>query len=396
MDDKKIRSGQTPDLRMRAEEIARGKAAPSPENLEGMSHAETRQVLHELRVHQIELEMQNEELRRAQAELDAERAQYFDLYDLAPVGYCTLSEQGLILKANLTAASMLGLARSDLVRQPLSNFIHPTDQDAYYRHWKLLFETRASQVNEMRMLKKDGEPFWVRMSTTVVQDANGQPACRSVKIDITDRKHAEESLLRTLGQLRRAIETTIQVLVMAVEVKDPYTAGHQRRVANLAWAMAREMDLPPDKIEGIRMAGVIHDIGKITVPTEILSKPTRLSDIEFSLIKEHVQTGHDILKDVESPWPLAKIVLQHHERMDGSGYPGNLKGEEILIEARVLAVADVVEAMASYRPYRPALGIDAALGEIEKNRGILYDPAAVDACLILFRERGYTLLNTYV
>jgi response regulator RpfG family c-di-GMP phosphodiesterase len=203
------------------------------------------------------------------------------------------------------------------------------------------------------------------------------------------RKRAEEQLLESLEQLRRAVETTIQVLVMAVEVKDPYTAGHQRRMTNLARAMATEMGLPPEKIEGLRMAGVIHDIGKITLPTEILSKPTKLSAIELSLIREHVRLGHDILKDVESSWPLAEIVLQHHERMDGSGYPRGLKGEDILIEARILAVADVVEAMASYRPYRPALGIDAALEEIEKNRGILYDEAVADVCLTVFRTKGY-------
>jgi HD-GYP domain-containing protein (c-di-GMP phosphodiesterase class II) len=210
-------------------------------------------------------------------------------------------------------------------------------------------------------------------------------------IDITERKQAEEQLRESLEQLRRAIQTTIQVLVMAVEIKDPYTAGHQRRMMNLARTMATEMGLPPEKIEGLRMAGVIHDIGKITLPTEILSKPTKLSAIEISLIREHVRLGYDILKDVESPWPLAEIVLQHHERMDGSGYLRALKGEEILIEARILAVADVVEAMASHRPYRAALGLDAALAEITKNKGTLYDPVAVESCLSLFREKGYQI-----
>jgi putative nucleotidyltransferase with HDIG domain len=209
-----------------------------------------------------------------------------------------------------------------------------------------------------------------------------------------ERKPAEEARQESLEQLRRAVETTIQVLVMAVEVKDPYTAGHQRRVTNLARTMATEMGLPPEKIEGLRVAGVIHDIGKITLPTEILSKPTKMSAIEISLISEHVRLGYNILKNVESPWPIAEIVYQHHERMNGSGYPRNLKGEEILIEARILAVADVVEAMASNRPYRPALGLDAALEEIEKNRGIFYDNAAADACLRLFREKGFKLEGT--
>jgi putative two-component system response regulator len=206
-----------------------------------------------------------------------------------------------------------------------------------------------------------------------------------------ERKRTEVQLRESVEQLRRAVQTTIQVLVMAVEIKDPYTAGHQRRMTNLARTMATEMGLPPEKIEGLRMAGIIHDIGKITLPTEILSKPTKLSAIELSLIREHVRLGHDILKDVESPWPMAEIVLQHHERMDGSGYPRGLKGEEILIEARILAVADVVEAIASHRPYRPALGVDAALKEIENNRGILYDTDVVDVCLKLLREKDYQL-----
>jgi HD-GYP domain-containing protein (c-di-GMP phosphodiesterase class II) len=187
-------------------------------------------------------------------------------------------------------------------------------------------------------------------------EVKGKDLLHSIVHDITDRKLAEKQLRESLEQLRRAMQTTIQVLVMAVEMKDPYTAGHQRRATNLARTIATEMGLPSEKIEGLRMAGVIHDIGKITLPSEVLSKPTKLSDIELSLIKEHVRLGYDILKDVESPWPLAEIVLQHHERMDGSGYPRGLKGEEILIEARILAVADVVEAMATHRPYPPRPG----------------------------------------
>jgi putative nucleotidyltransferase with HDIG domain len=212
--------------------------------------------------------------------------------------------------------------------------------------------------------------------------------------DITERKRSDEKLQRTLESLRKALGTTIQVLVSAVETRDPYTAGHQLRSADLARAIATEMGLPSENIEGIRIAGSIHDIGKLSIPAEILSKPTKLSEIEFALIKEHAHKGFEMLKDVESPWPLSEIVYQHHERMDGSGYPRNLKGEEILIEARILAVADVVEAMASHRPYRPGLGIDAALKEIEKNKGIFYDDAVADACLRLFREKGFKLEET--
>jgi len=216
-------------------------------------------------------------------------------------------------------------------------------------------------------------------------------ANKELEQEITARKQTEVELQQTLENLRKAVGATIQVMVSAVEMRDPYTAGHQIMVANLAIAIATEMGLPHDTIEGIRMAGSIHDIGKLSIPAEILSKPTKLTDIEFSLIKEHSQKGYEMLKDVESSWPLAQIVYQHHERMDGSGYPRNLKGDEILMEARIMTVADVVEAMASHRPYRAALGIKAALTEIEKNKGIFYDNDVADACLRLFREKGFQL-----
>lgn len=208
---------------------------------------------------------------------------------------------------------------------------------------------------------------------------------------VIQRDCSQKSLIKTLDRLRKAVGATIRVMVSVVESRDPYTAGHQLRVADLAGAIAAEMALPREKIDGIRMAGSIHDLGKLSIPAEILSKPTKLTDTEFSMIKEHPQKGYEILKDVESSWPLAEMVYQHHERMNGFGYPRNLKGDDILMEARILAVADVVEAMGSHRPYRPSLGIDVALEEIEKNKGTLYDSAVADACLRLFREKGYHL-----
>ncbi len=185
----------------------------------------------------------------------------------------------------------------------------------------------------------------------------------------------------------------IQVIVMAVEARDPYTAGHQRRVGDLARAISVEMGVTPHDVEGIRVAGLIHDLGKISVPSEILSKPRKLNDTEFAIVKEHPQKGYEILKDVDFDWPVAQMVYQHHERLDGSGYPGGLKDGEILLQARIIAVADVVEAMASHRPYRPTLGIEEALKEIEANRGLLYDAAVVDACLDLFRIKGYQMVE---
>jgi HD-GYP domain-containing protein (c-di-GMP phosphodiesterase class II) len=244
-----------------------------------------------------------------------------------------------------------------------------------------LFETSEQLSESYNTVEQQ-----VRERTTELQVTNTQ-----LTDEITDRKQAEEKLKDTLESLGKAVGTTIQVMVSAVETRDPYTAGHQIRSAALARTIATEMGLSQEKIEGIRIAGSIHDIGKLSIPAEILSKPTKLSEIEFSLIKEHSWQGFEILKGVESPWPLAEIVYQHHERMDGSGYPRNLKGEEICMEARILVVADVVEAMASHRPYRPSLGIDAALNEIEKNRGTLYDKVVVDTCLKLFREKGFKL-----
>ena len=188
-----------------------------------------------------------------------------------------------------------------------------------------------------------------------------------------------------------SMEKTINALALALEMRDPYTAGHQKRVAQLAGAIAGEMNRPYDEVRGIRLAALIHDIGKIQVPSEILSKPGKLTEIEFELIKSHSQVGYDILKEIEFPWPIADIVYQHHERLDGSGYPRGLKGDEIMLQARIIAVADVVEAMSSHRPYRAALGTEEALAELKEKRGISYDPDVVDACLRLFKEKGFKL-----
>ena len=210
-----------------------------------------------------------------------------------------------------------------------------------------------------------------------------------LKNDITKRENAEAEVQTTLAKLRRAMGGVIQAMALTVERRDPYTAGHQRRVADLARGVAAEMGLPTHQIDGIRMAGLIHDLGKICIPAEILSKPGRLTEIEHTLIKDHPQVGFEILKEIEFPWPVAQIVLQHHERMDGSGYPAGLTASDIILEAKTLAVADVVEAMASHRPYRPTLGREMALAEISKNRGVLYDPDVVDACLKLLKEKGF-------
>lgn len=210
------------------------------------------------------------------------------------------------------------------------------------------------------------------------------------------RNHLEDLVTeRTneLKQVEKKLRTTlfdsISALAATVEMRDPYTAGHQHRVSQLAVAIAEEMHLPPEQVEGIHLSSVVHDVGKIQVPAEILSKPGKLSELEYRIIQAHPQTGYEILKSIDFPWPIALIVQQHQERMDGSGYPKALKGDQILLQARIIAVADVVEAMMSHRPYRPALGVDAALEEISKNKAVKYDPVVVDACCRLFREQRF-------
>ncbi len=245
---------------------------------------------------------------------------------------------------------------------------------------------------EIESICKDGRVIWNEITFSLIRDEKDKPVYILFEgRDVSERKLAEQKLQQTLESLKKAVGITIQVLVTVLESRDPYTAGHQNRSANLASAIAAEMGLPQNKIEAIRMAGSIHDIGKLSIPAEILAKPTRLTEIEYSIVKEHCRSGYEMLKNVESPWPLADIVFQHHERINGNGYPNHLKKNDILIEARIMAVADVVEAMASHRPYRASLGIEPALREIEKNRGILFDEDVVDACIRLFREKGYQL-----
>jgi putative nucleotidyltransferase with HDIG domain len=199
-----------------------------------------------------------------------------------------------------------------------------------------------------------------------------------------------------MGQrLEQNLLQTVQAIAMTLETRDPYTAGHQRRVTELSLAIASAMGLDEQQIEGIRFGATIHDIGKIHIPAEILNRPGRLNELEFGLIKTHPEVGLEIVKEIEFPWPVADIIHQHHERLDGSGYPQGLKGDEIILEARILAVADVVEAMSSHRPYRPGLGIEAALDEISKNRGIFYDPLIVDTCIKLFNDKQFAFSDSF-
>jgi len=208
--------------------------------------------------------------------------------------------------------------------------------------------------------------------------------------DVTQLKKMAKKLRESYERLRKSLQQFIKAMAKIVETRDPYTAGHQERVAELAVAIAKEMRLSEGKIEAIQMAGLLHDMGKIAIPAEILTKPAKLSELEFTLVKTHPQVAYKVLREIDFPWPVAEIIYQHHERWDGSGYPKGLKDDEILLEAKILAVADVVEAMCSHRPYRPAYSIEEALEELTRNKGKLYDPEVVEACIKLFKEKKFS------
>jgi PAS domain S-box-containing protein/putative nucleotidyltransferase with HDIG domain len=296
-------------------------------------------------------------------------------------------DKGNIIQWNRNAEKVTGYSAKEISKMNVLDFVAKEDQKTAAEAMQEAF-TKGQSSLEINVLSKPGKktPFYITGLRTKFENTT---CVVCTGIDVTERKQAERELQRSYHKLRESLIATVNTLASTVEMRDPYTAGHQRRATLLACAMAEEMGLTEEQFDGLRMAGLTHDIGKISVPAEILSKPGSLNETEFNIIKTHPQLGYDILKGIEFPWPVAQIVLQHHERLNGSGYPQGLRGEETMLEARILAVADVVEAMASHRPFRPALGIDAALEEITKNKGILYEPEMVDVCKRLFTEKGF-------
>lgn len=266
-----------------------------------------------------------------------------------------------------------------------------TARKVFAAHNRVYRTGMPGRLLEYDIFQKDQTRKTVQSTFTLMTDDNGNPSgFRGVIRDITELKQMEKERLESVNRLRKSLEATIHAMAVTVETRDPYTAGHQRRVADLAYAIAREMNLDENRIEGLRMASTIHDLGKISIPAEILTKPTKLTPIELEIVRTHAQSGYEILKDIDFPWPIARIVREHHERIDGSGYPQRLTENEILLESKIVMVADVVEAMASHRPYRPSLGVGPALAEIRQNRGKLYDAAIVDVCLKLFDDNRFS------
>ncbi len=314
------------------------------------------------------------------------------LSENAPDIIYTIDVDGAIGYVNPAWEDILGHSQTEVMGRFFVDFVTDDYRRASIGHFKQVLNKATVQNISCVLIHKDGSPRHFLMSGAPNVDADGKVVgiVGTLK-DITDRIRAEEELKLSFGKLQRAMESTIQAISTIVETRDPYTSGHQQRVASLAVAIAKEMGLSEQQIEGIAMAAAIHDIGKIYVPAEILSKPGELSKTEFAMMKTHSQVGYNIIEPIEFSFPVAQIVRQHHERLDGSGYPDGLAGDDIMMESRILAVADLVEAMASHRPYRPAKGIDQALKHLEEDEGRLYDTHVVDICLRLFREKGYKL-----
>jgi len=302
--------------------------------------------------------------------------------------------EGVIRLFNPVAEELVGLQAVDALNRPFREVVQLV-READGEPLKNLVQQGREQENlrlseSVQLVGADGRRRAVDITVSAIHGVAGRGGVVFVLRDVSDHRKAEEALRQSVRNLRRTLEETVTALAMTTEKRDPYTAGHQQRVARLASAMASKLGMETEQVEGVRVAGLLHDIGKIYIPAEILSKPAILTDMEMGIMKTHSEVGYDILKRVSFPWPVAQVVLQHHERMDGSGYPGGLSDGEILQDAKIIMVADVVEAMSSHRPYRAALGMQRALGEITAQRGRRYDPDAVDACLELFERDSFS------
>jgi len=317
------------------------------------------------------------ERKRREDFLRESEEQYRSVVEKASDGIVILQD-AQIKFVNLHLAKMWGGAAAEMLDRNLTDFLRPDEKSKVLgRYKKRMAGEEIPAIYETIISRKDGSNLNVELNVGISQ-YKGKKATQVFVRDITERKQAQT--------WRKVLDGAIEAIAMTLEMRDPYTAGHQQRVSRLACAIADEMGLPQQQIDGLRIAGLIHDLGKVTIPAEILSKPGKLTETEFSIIKNHPQVAYDILRKIDFPWPVADIVLQHHEYLDGTGYPQGLKEKDILLEARILTVADIVEAMASHRPYRPALGIDKALDEVKFGKGTRFDATVVDACLAIFAK----------
>ena len=287
---------------------------------------------------------------------------------------------------------MTGYSPKELMGMNNREYTSPETSKKLYKTFQKIHATGIpAKIDNYEVIQKNGEVRINNMSTSLLLDSSGSPiGFRGVARDVTEDRNRERELKESSDNLQHMLEETVRTLAFTVEVRDPYTAGHQRRVAQLADAISQKMSLPLEKAMGVKMAALIHDVGKIQIPGEILSKPGPLNSNEMDLVRTHPTVGSNILKEIQFPWPISDIVLQHHGRLDGSGYPDGIEEGKMSTEAKIIAVADVVEAMMSHRPYRSALGLDKAIEEISNNKGTLYDTKVVEACLSLLTEDGFT------
>jgi PAS domain S-box-containing protein/putative nucleotidyltransferase with HDIG domain len=329
--------------------------------------------------------------RRAEEAIRNSEERFRNLVEATSDWVWEVDPNGVYIYASPNVRQVLGYEVSEVIGKTVFDYMPVRESSRFSKVFKSYVAKREPfAFVESTRLHKDGRVVTMEISGVPFFSEDGSLlGYRGIGRDITDRKKTEKDLENSLKKVEKTMEATIQAISYTMETRDPYTTGHQKRVTELACAIAKELGVVSWQIDGIRVAGLLHDIGKIAVPTEILSKPGKLSDIEFSMIKAHPKVGFDILKNVDFDWPVARIVVQHHERLDGSGYPYGIPGKDILQEARILAVADVVEAMSSHRPYRPALGIDRALAEVARGEGTLYDSDVVRACSRVIHERGF-------
>ncbi len=355
------------------------------------------------------------ERKRVEEALRASEQRLFEILNFLPEATLVIDKAGTVVAWNKAMESLTGIPAGDMLgkgdyayalpfygaKRPLLADLALKSQpeiEAGYHEVRRVGEILLGDAYIPNLQSGRG---YLSAIATVLKDAGGEVvgAIECIRDNTEYKKNELERRLadqqHSLERLRKSLGGTVQVISSLVATRDPFTAGHQLRTAELARAIAVELELPGERIEGLRTAAAIHDLGKIAIPADILTMPRRLTPIEMMLIKRHAQAGYDILKDIEFPWPVARIIYEHHERLDGSGYPGGLNGADLLLESRILMVADVVEAISSHRPYRPALGTAAALAEIEKNKGVRYDPEVVDVCVRLFKEKNYQWVADY-
>lgn len=332
------------------------------------------------------------EIRRGEQALRDSEQRFRGMVEQAVTGMY-VRRDGRFIYVNPRFCEITGWSVDELLDHDVLSFTSDAEENLMHIHqaWDRIAAGQHNVSYSAPVRRKDGAMIELGVSASQITWDDGLPATIVMAQDITARKRAEDQIAAYVKQLEGSMRGTLQVVANMVELRDPYTGGHSRRVGLIASAIAHEMGWSAERCDSLELIGLVHDIGKIAVPSEILTKPRRLSEIEMELMKVHAQAGHDILKDVPFAAPVAEAIWQHHERVDGSGYPRGLKGDEILPEARVLAVADVIESMAAHRPYRPALGLDAAIAEVVRGRGSLYDPETADAAVRLVKDKGYVL-----